>query len=82
MLAIRNFDARQSALTASSYSQSNQAADSTVLVFKRYGNQWFLSEIRLEGSNTAYKLPESRAEAELRASRAPASQQTLLASLK
>jgi hypothetical protein len=82
MLAIRNFDARQSALTASSYSQSNQAADSTVLVFKRYGNQWFLSEIRLEGSKTAYKLPESRAEAELRASRAPASQQTLLASLK
>ena len=82
MLAIRNFDARQSALTASSYSQSNQAADSTVLVFKRYGNQWFLSEIRLEGSNTAYKLPESRAEAELRAQNAPASQQILLASLK
>ncbi len=82
VLAIRNFDARKSALAPSSHAEENQAADSTVLVFKHYGNQYFLSEIRLEGSNWTYKLPESRAEAELRAQNAPASQQTLLASLK
>ena len=82
ILAIRNFDARKAALANSSQDQAKQAADSTVLVFKHYGNQYFLSEIRLEGSNGTYKLPESRAEAELRAQNAPASQQTLLASLK
>src|SRR5258708_32985578 len=83
VLAIRNFDARKSALAPSSHVEAaNKAADSTVLVFKRYGGQYFLSEIRLEGSNVTYKLPESRAELELRAQNAPASQQTLLASLK
>jgi hypothetical protein len=82
ILAIRNFDARKSALVTSSNAEANQAADSTVLVFKQYGNQYLLSEIRLEGSNRTYKLPESHAEAELRAQNAPASQQTVLASLK
>ena len=62
--------------------EANKSADSTVLVFKRYGNQYFLSEIRLEGSDRTYKLSESRLEAELRAQNAPASQETLLASLK
>jgi hypothetical protein len=82
ILAIRNFDARKCALPMSSQDQANQAAASTVLVFKHYGNQYFLSEIRLEGSNQTYKLPESRAEVELRAENTSASQQTLLASLK
>jgi hypothetical protein len=82
ILAIRNFDARKGALAKSSLDKANQAADSTVLVFKHYGNQYFLAEIRLVGSNQIYKLPESRAEAELRAQNAPASQQTLLAALK
>jgi len=82
VLAIRNFDARKSALAASSHAETKEAADSTVLVFKRYGGQYFLSEIRLEGSNVTYKLPASRAEVELRAQNAPVSQQTLLASLK
>jgi len=82
VLAIRNFDARKTALAASHAEETNEAADSTVLVFKRYGGQYFLSEIRLEGSNLTYKLPESRAEVELRAQNAPVSQQTVLASLK
>ncbi len=83
VLAIRNFDARKSALAPSSHvEEANKIADSTVLVFKRYGGQYFLSEIRLEGSNVTYKLPTSRAEVELRAQNAPASQQTLFASLK
>jgi hypothetical protein len=82
ILAIRNFDARKAVLVLSSQDQANQAAASSVLVFKHYGNQYFLSEIRLEGSKWSHKLPESRAEAEVRASNAPASQETLLAALK
>jgi hypothetical protein len=82
ILAIHNFDARKSALAKPFWDQAKQTADSTVLVFNHYGNQYFLSEIRLAGSSWTYKLPESRAEAELRAQNTSASQQTLLASLK
>ena len=81
-LMIRNFDARTGALAVSSKDQATQTAASSVLVFKHYGNQYFLSEIRLAGSNQTYKLPASRAEAELRAQNSPVSQQTLRASLK
>lgn len=81
ILAIRNFDARKSALVTSSRSGASNG-DSTVLVFKRYGSQYFLSEIRLEGSSLTYRLPQSRAEAEMRAQNVPASQQILLASLQ
>jgi len=33
--------------------------DRTVLVFERYGSQYFLSEIRIAGNNLSYKLPEA-----------------------
>ena len=82
VLTIRNADARKSALSSSGRGETRRAADSTVLVFKHYGSQYFLSSIRLEGSNLTYDLPESRAEAELRAANVPASETTLLASLK
>jgi hypothetical protein len=82
VLTIRNVAAKKSLFARSSEGEENKPADSTVLVFKQYGNLYFLSEIRLEGSNRTYKLPESRAEAELRAQNAPASEQILLASLK
>jgi hypothetical protein len=81
ILVIRNFDARQSALASSSPSQ-DAVADRTVLVFTHYGDRYFLSSIRLEGSNQTYNLPESRAEAELRAQNVTASQTSLLASLR
>jgi hypothetical protein len=82
VLTIRNIAAKTGLFAPSSRGDAKQAAGRTVLVFKHYGNQYFLSEIRLEGSNQTYKLAPSRAETELRAQNAPASQQTLLASLK
>jgi hypothetical protein len=81
ILAVNNFEARKSALVASSHASENKG-DRTVMVFKRYGSQYFLSEIRIEGNHLSYKLPENRAEAELRAQNAPASELTLLAKLK
>ena len=81
ILTINNFEARKSALVTSSHADASKAG-STVMVFERYGNQYFLSEIRIEGADLSYKLPQSRAEVELRAHSAPASQTTLLASLK
>jgi hypothetical protein len=81
VVTIRNVAAKKSLLARSSHEEANKS-DSTVLVFNRYGNRYFLSEIRLEGSAETYKLSESRVETELRAQNAPASQKTLLASLK
>ncbi|MBI1740025.1 MAG: hypothetical protein HY233_06555 [Acidobacteriales bacterium] len=82
VLTIRNFDARKGALSQSARAETAKPAASTVLVFKRYGDSYFLSSIRLEGSNWTYQLPENRAEAELRAQNVTASERTLLASLK
>ena len=81
VLAISNFDARKAVLAASSHGNAAKD-DRTVMVFQRYGSQYFLSEIRIKGADLSYKLPQSRAEVELRAQNAPASQMTLLASLK
>jgi len=81
-LVVRNIDAHKSALVLSSRQDNRWTADSTVLVFKQYGNQYFLSGIRLEGSNMTYQFPVTKAEAELRAHNASAEQKTLLASLQ
>jgi hypothetical protein len=81
ILAINNFEARKSALVASSHADASKD-DRTVLVFNRYGSQYFLAEIRIEGGSLTYKLPTNRAEKELRAQNATASQQTLLAALR
>lgn len=82
VLLIRNADARKSAMSASSHDISSKPADGTVLVFTRYRSQYFLSSVRIEGSSVSYAFPASKAEAELRAQNVPASQMTLLASLK
>ena len=82
LLTIRNVTAKKGLFAPSSDGEESKPADSSVLVFNQYGNLYFLSEIRLEGSKRTYKLPEGRAEAELRAQNVPASEQTVLASLK
>ena len=82
ILSIRNVDARTSALSVSSAGETRRASENTMLVFRRYGSQYFLSSVRLEGSARTYQLQESRAEAELRAQNVPASETILLASLK
>jgi hypothetical protein len=52
------------------------------LVFNRYGDRYFLTGVKLEGSRISYRLPESKGEAELRAQNVPATEETLLASTK
>ena len=81
-LVIRNAEAKVALVSRSSQSEGKQDASNYALVFKHYGDRYFLSGIKLEGSNITYRLPESRAETELRASNASATEETLLASLK
>jgi hypothetical protein len=45
--------------------ESLKAADKTKLVFRCYGDRYFLSEIWIEGSQTGRKLPKSAHESEV-----------------
>ena len=60
---------------------SPNAHKKTALVFHRYGNQYFLTNISREGK-TGYELPTSKRELELRAGNAPEEVYTLLASVE
>ena len=81
-LAIANANSKVKLLSSTSREESKGNASHYALVFRQYGDQYFLSEIKLEGSKIEYRLPQSKAEAELRAQNVSATQQTLLASLK
>ena len=81
-LVIRNAEAKVGLVSTSSQTEGKQDASHYALVFKHYGDRYFLSGIRLQGSKITYRLPESKLEAELRAQTATAREETLRASLK
>ncbi len=81
-MTIRNVDSNVSLFAFSYQAENKQAAPHYALVFEHYGDRYFLSGIKLEGSRIAYRLPESKLEAELRAQNVPVTEETLLASLQ
>jgi hypothetical protein len=81
-LVIRNAEAKVGLVSPSSQSEGKQDASNYSLVFKHYGDRYFLSAIKLQGSNITYRLPESKVEAELRAQSVSATEESLRASLK
>ena len=81
-LIIRNVEARKSLFASISETGSKQAAANYTLVFARYGDQYFLTGIKLAGSHIEYRLPESRLEHELRAQNVSATEETVLAGLE
>ena len=81
-LVIRNAEAKVGLFSRSSQAEGKQSASNYAMVFKHYGDRYFLSGIRLQGSKITYRLPESKVEAELRAQNASATEETLRASLK
>ncbi len=82
ILSIDNTEVNVGLFSSVYREESKQAASHYSLVFNRYGDRYFLSEIRLEGSNIFYRLPESKAAAELRANNVSAMQDIVLASLR
>ena len=82
ILVIRNVDARIGLLTLAMPDEAKKAAGSCVLVFHKYGDQAFLTVIKLAGTGTIYQIPESQAEAELRAQNLTGTEEILLASAK
>jgi hypothetical protein len=82
ILVIRNRDAKVGWFTPAMPDVAKKASDSYALVFHKYGDTAFLTGIKLAGDRTIYKIPESKAEAELRAQNVVATEEILLASAK
>ena len=82
ILAIRGVGAKASLFTPAMPILAKEASVSYALVFHKYGDTAFLTGIKLAGDRTAYQIPESRAEAELRAQNVTATEEILLASGK
>ena len=78
-LTVRNADAKVGLIFSSTQTEAKQASAHYSLLFKHYGDRYFLSGIKLEGSKVIYRVPESRVEAELRAQNVSATEETLLA---
>ena len=82
VLVIRNVGAKVSTFSPATASQAKTASSSYALVFHMYGDKAFLTGIKIAGDRTIYQIPEGRAEAELRAQNASATQEILLGSAK
>jgi hypothetical protein len=80
-LSIRNPDEKVNLFAGSLPGTPPRGAGNT-LVFHRYGDHYFLTEIRVAGSDISYRLPQSGQEKELRAQNLPAAEETLLAQLR
>jgi hypothetical protein len=63
-LVIRGADQKASIFLSNTCASLN-ASERTKLIFARYGNQYFLSQIWMAGNNTGYQLPKSHREIEV-----------------
>ena len=79
VLTMHNRDSKLNIFANSSRIETKEPSATTALVFHKYGNRYFLWKVKVEGSQTAYRLPESPAEAELRAQNVNAMEEILLA---
>lgn len=79
-LVIRNIGASVSLVSSTRPKELPGKADHFALVFHKYGDRHFLAGVKVAGIRQMYRLPESGAEAELRAQQVPSTEQILLAS--
>jgi hypothetical protein len=82
VLVIHNSAASVGLFSPASLVEAKKTAGNYTLVFNRYGNRYFLTGVKIAGTRTSYKLPESKGEAEMRAQNVPATEEILLASLR
>lgn len=81
-IQIRDADAKVTLFSTISPVDAAKTAGNYALVFHKYGDRTFLWAVKVEGTRTMYRLPETKAEVELRAQNVPVTETTLLASLK
>ena len=64
VLAMSNLDAKTTQLVLSNACESLTASN-TKLIFHRYGDRYFLRQIRTEGSNRGHEIPMGEREKEV-----------------
>ena len=79
---IRNGEAKIGLFSTIQPIEAGKPAGNYALVFHQYGDRYFLWGMKVEGTRVMYRLPESKAEMELRAQNAPANDKILLAYLQ
>ncbi len=77
-LLVRNFETKTSQFVMPGLDGKKISATSS-LVFHKYGDRYFLTGIKIQGSDSEYRIPESKAEAEIQAENVTAPQEVLLA---
>lgn len=79
-LVLRGEGSSSGLFIGSNAAQANAVAQSTKLVFHRYGDRYFLYQLWVQGDDRGSQLPMSKLEKELRASNARPSSVAILAS--
>ena len=64
-ISIRNSEQKEQSLKLSHRCESLKTSQQTKLVFHRYGNRYFLSQIWVAGDNAGRELTKSRQEVEV-----------------
>jgi hypothetical protein len=64
-IVIRGMNIKAVKMVGTIPDQANQASGKTKLVFHRYGNRYFLSQIWVEGSDRVRNLPKTELESEV-----------------
>jgi hypothetical protein len=78
---VQSEDSRSAAIVLTMAAQANKTQEVGKLVFNRYGDQYFLSQIWTPASNTGRVLPKSRLEREI-AKNVPNPEKTILTAEK
>lgn len=81
-ILIRNKNTRTSLYSPTDAAEGAETAATDELVFHKYGDRYFLSTIRVEGTRIVYLLPESKEEAGLRMRNVPSGEKTIHAFLR
>src|SRR5215467_666917 len=71
MLTVSNRDAKLNVFVLASAGLQKKAPALSSLVFHKYGNRYFLSEVKIGDSRGAYSFRQGKLEAEMRAQNAP-----------
>ena len=64
MVLIRSNDSKSAVFALTQGKQGKRDADKTKLVFRRYGDRYFLAQIWTKGENVGTEFPTSRSERE------------------
>jgi hypothetical protein len=80
-ISIRRADHTAKALALGTRCESRQTYEKSKLVFHRYGNHYFLSQIWMAGDNVGQQLPKSHLETEIAQNRT-ADEVVLVAALR